>query len=147
VTRDGPPHRRALADLSRDHPEWSGWIQVLGAALERAEDPSWVDVEVAPDPSRATDAPLLAGAALSADGRVLERWVDDLLATAARAGDALAPLARARRPPAAWDPVGFVEAAVSHEMERIDRLAADGGVSADALRGLAAPAAMPLLRA
>lgn len=147
MTRDEPPHHRALADLSRDHPEWSGWLQVLGAALERAEDLSWAGVEVASDPSRAPEAPALAGAVLSADGRVLERWVGDLIATAARAGNALAPLAGARRSPAAWDPVAFVEAAVSHEMERIDRLAAAAGVTAEALRGLAAPTAMPLLRA
>jgi FdhE protein len=144
---DESPHRRALADLSRDNPEWSVWLEVLGAAIERAEDSSWGDVELVFDPSRPADCPLLAGATLSVDGRALERWVDDLLVTAARNNNAVAPLLRSRRRRTAWDPVGFVEAAVSHQQERIDGLATAAGVPGELMRGLTTPVAMPLLRA
>jgi FdhE protein len=144
--RDESPHRRALADLSRDNPEWSGWLEVLGAAIERAEDPSWGDVRVTPNPSRLGDDPMLAGATVGIDGRALEQWIGDLLRTVARASDALAPLV-SRRPPEAWDPVGFIEAAVSHHTKRIDDLAAAVGVPGDLLRGIAVPVTMPVLRA
>jgi FdhE protein len=138
---------RALGDLARDNPEWSVWLEVLDAAIARAEDSSWGDVGLVFDPSRPADCPLLAGATLSVDGRTLKRWVGDLLAMAARTDSTLAPLLGSRGRPAAWDPVGFVEAAVSHQPERIDELATAAGVPGELMRGLTTPVAMPLLRA
>lgn len=145
--RHEPPHRRALADLSRDNPEWSGWLAVLGAAIDCAEDSSWGDVTVAPGPSRPPDEPMLAGAMIGVAGRALDAWMRDLLSAAVRANEALAPLARARRTPTSWDPARFLEAAASHQPAQIDGLAAAVGVPRGALHSLAGPATMPLLRA
>ncbi len=71
-----------IEQLTRDHPEWSPWLALIGAAIERADDPTWGDIRVAPAASGAAGAPLLTGAVISIDGRVLDRWVADLLALA-----------------------------------------------------------------
>jgi FdhE protein len=136
-----------IEQLARDHPEWSPWLAVIGAAIERAEDPTWGDVRVAPAPARDAGAPFLAGSMISVDARALERWVSDLVATAAQSGTDVGPLRESRRAPAGWDPVAFVEAAVADRAEQLDALAAAAGVRAELIRSLAGPAAMPLLRA
>jgi FdhE protein len=136
-----------LEQLARDHPDWAPWLAVVWAAIERAEDPSWGEVRVAPAAARNAGAPFLAGSTISVDARSLERWVSDLLVTAARGGSDVGSLLDRRHAPAAWDPIAFVEAAVADRAAQLDALAASSGVRAELLRSLAVPAAMPLLRA
>jgi FdhE protein len=141
------PPGLAFEQLAREHPEWSPWLAVVGAAIERAEDPSWGDVRVVPAAARNAGAPFLAGSTISVDARSLERWVNDLVAIAARGGSDVGPLLEPRRASAAWDPMAFVQAAMTDRAEQLDALAASSRVRAELLRSLALPAAMPLLRA
>jgi len=142
-SRDGSA---SMAQLARDHPEWSPWLALINAAVERADDPAWGDVQVELAASDDKDAPLLTGAVVSIDGRILAQWLDDLLAVAARNGIDVAGLL-GKRGATAWDPVAFVEAAVNDCRERQDMVAAATSVRPELLQSLAIPAAMPLLRA
>ena len=141
------PTTLGLADVARDHPEWSPWLALIGGAIERAEDHVWGSIRIELAASRAETAPLLAGALISIDGRALDGWVADLLALAGRNGVDVAALARSRRGPRTWDPVAFTEAAVNDEHGRLDELARAASVGPELLRSLAMPTAMPLLRA
>jgi FdhE protein len=148
VTPAGTGHAVPAPDqLARDNPEWSPWLALVGAAIERADDPTWGDVRVERAAAPAAGAPLLAGAVITVHSRALDRWVADLLEIAARNGADVRSLARAGRGGAAWDPIAFVEAAVNDDRGRLDELAAAGSVRSDLLSSLAMPAAMPVLRA
>jgi len=140
--RDGT----SVAQLARDHPEWSPWLALINAAAERADDPAWGDVRVELATFRDGDAPLLTGAVLSIDGRILDRWLDDLLDVAARNGIDVAGLPGRRGMPA-WDPIAFAEAAVNDCRESQDAVAVAASVRPELLQSLAMPAAMPILRA
>src|SRR5215470_3569638 len=72
-----------IAQLARDHPEWSPWLALVGGALERADDSAWGGIRIERvASSRAATAPLLAGATISVDGGALDGWVAHLLALA-----------------------------------------------------------------
>jgi FdhE protein len=136
-----------LDQLARDNPEWSPWLALIGAAIERADDPAWGDVRVELAAARAAGAPILAGGVISVDGLALEGWVADLVQIAARNGVDVGALAKAGRGDATWDRAAFVEAAVNDHRERLAELAAAISVRPDLLTSLAMPVALPLLRA
>jgi FdhE protein len=137
----------SIEQLARDHPEWSPWLALVGASLERAGDPTWGDIRLEPATARTGDAPLLTGALISIEGRTLNRWVADLLALAGKHGLDVAALMRSGRGESAFDPSVFAEAAVNDQPGRLDELAATTSVRPELLRSLAMAAAIPLLHA
>jgi FdhE protein len=136
-----------LEALARDNPEWIAWLGIVGAALDRAEEPSWGEIRLVAASSRPADAPVLAGATLSMDGRALDAWASDVLRAAAGTAGLPGAPPRPAGKPEGLDRVAFMEAAIGQEMDRIDALAVGAAMPEEALRAVAVPLAMPVLRA
>lgn len=131
-----------LLRLTRERPEWKGWLALLDAVRQEATDPCWSAV-----PRQLADprpgVPLLAGATITVDVGRVRRWIERLVRTATAQGGPAATLAGARR----LDPIELLEASLECDAERFDVLAAGAGVDPVALRAVAPLAAMPLLQA
>jgi FdhE protein len=120
-----------LAELGRQHPEWSTWIALLGVAERALNDESW------PMPLSETqvgEMPLLNGRVLQVEEAQVQRWVGQLLSTAAQgqieSGKSLE----------------LLSAAVRQDEASIKRLANETGINAGALESVAHLAALPLLQ-
>jgi FdhE protein len=136
----------ALAEAARSHPEWRPWLAVVEAVAEAAGDRAWR--LAVPEAPAAGDglAPLLTGAVLTPDVRLVRRWSRHLLETAAKAGGAAAALASAAR--ADDGALGeLLESALAQDSPRVSALAVRLGVEPEALAAVAGVAAVPLLRA
>jgi FdhE protein len=134
----------SLAEIARGRAEWRPWLALLDVTQEATGDPGWT-AAVPPEPgTRADRAPLLAGTTLAVDPRLLRRWLERLIRTAA-AGTA-APLAAAAR--ADTDRlVALLEAGLVEDAARVAAIAAALGADAGALGAVAGVAPMPVLRA
>ena len=135
-----------VAEAARSHAEWRPWLVVIEAVAEATGDRTWrLAVPEAPattDP----DAPLLTGAVLAPDVRLVRRWCRRLLETAAQAGGAAAALASAGR---ADDGAlaELLDSALAQDAARVSALAVRLGVEPEALGAVAGVVAVPLLRA
>ena len=132
-----------LADLARSHTEWRPWLAVLEIVTEAVGDRAWR--LAVPEPAPPSDAaPLLAGATLTPDARLVQRWGRRLLDTAASAGaTALAGVARADDDTLAE----LLECGLVQDGARVSALATRLGVEPEALGAVTAVAPVPLLRA
>lgn len=138
--------RPTLADAARSRVEWRPWLAVLEAVSESTTDRGWrLAVPETPTPPDA-GAPLLTGATLEPDVRLVRRWARRLLETAAAAGGAAAALAGAAR--TADDALAeLLDSGLAQDAPRISALAVRLGVEPEALTAVAAVAPVPLLRA
>lgn len=134
----------SLAEVARGRAEWRPWLALLEATHEATRDTAWA--AAVPASPAATDghAPLLAGATLTVDPRLLRRWLGRAIRTAA-AGTAV-PLAAAAR--ADTDRLAaLLEAGLVEDAGRVAAISAALGVDAGALGAVAGVAPVPLLRA
>jgi len=146
VTVPTTARRGGLADVARSRLEWKPWLAVLDAVADAASDRAWRPA--VPDAPLTTDAdaPLLAGATLTPEARLVRRWIRRLLQTAAQAGGAATALAGAGRAPDT-ELAELLESGLAHDTERISALAGRRGVEPEALAAVASVALIPLLRA
>jgi len=138
--------RGSFEEAARSRAEWRPWLAVLETVAEAAGDRAWrLAVPEAPAPPDAA-APLLAGATLTPDARLVRRWARRLLETAAAAGGAAAALAGAAR--AGDDALAeLLESGLAQDAARMSALAVRLGVEPAALAAVAFVAPAPLLRA
>ena len=146
MTVPSTARRGGLADVARSRPEWKPWLDVLDAVTEAAGDRAWrpavPDVPLTMD----TDVPVLAGATLTPDARLVRRWTRRLLDTAAQAGGAATALAEVARASDA-EVAELLESGLAHDVQRMSALAVRHGVEPEALAAVASVAPTPLLRA
>jgi FdhE protein len=135
-----------LEAIGRAHPEWQSWLAPLRLTLAHAGDRAYERAVPDVPRNRAADAPLLDGAELTVDGRVVARHVRALLSAAAMPGTPSAALRDAAASPA-LDPLALLEASLAGDDHRLVGHAAAAGVEAAALGAVAALAAMPLAQA
>ena len=135
----------ALADVAREHAEWRPWLAVVETVAEAAGDRAW-RLAVPEAPSAAAGAPLLTGAVLRPDARLVRRWSRQLLETAAQAGGTAAALASAARADDAAL-AELLDSALAQDAARVSALAVRLGIEPEALAAVAGVAAVPLLRA
>ena len=138
---DPTPHDTSptFDDLSREHPEWQGWVAVMRAALERAGDPAWSAASVVAGGD--AHAPWLAGARVELHERLVGGWLRELLHLARRAS----PGGSAPPRGAALDASAFLRAAIELDLGALDAVAGAAGLDGGLARALAHPAALPLL--
>jgi FdhE protein len=137
---------RDLLEAVRGRAEWRPWLAVLEAVTEATGDRAW-RVAVPESPlTTETRAPLLSGATLTPDARLVRRWCRRLLETAAEAGGPAAALARTAR---AGDEAlaELLESGLEQDGARLSALAVRLGVEPEALAAVGSVAAVPLLRA
>jgi FdhE protein len=134
----------SLAEAARRRTEWGPWLRLLEATLAEARESAWR--AVVPDEPAVDEAPtpLLTGATLRIDARLLRRWLERLIRTAA-AGTAV-PLAAAAR--ADTDRLAaLLEAGLVEDAGQVAAIAEGLGVDAGALAAVAGMATVPVLRA
>jgi FdhE protein len=132
----------SIAALERRHPEWAGWLRLLGIAREAAADPAWQTL--APTAAPPDDLPRLTGAEIAVDVRATARLVRDLFRHAGDgAGWTLERLADLGDDTA----LAVLEAAVNEDAARLDALAQRHGGDPGALAGVAPLIATPVLQA
>jgi FdhE protein len=127
------------------HPEWRPLLALVEEALWEVERPEWRDSVPAlahPDPAA---EPLLSGAVITLARKPIERWVRQVLVTAAGMGPEppFVDATIARR----IDPLFLFQAAVTHDADRLDDISRGVGDTRGVLWGLAPVIAMPLLQA
>jgi FdhE protein len=134
-----------LTALRIAHPEWRPLLALVEEALREVERPEWQAAVPAIAHADPGPEPLLSGAVITLARRPIERWVRRVMATAAGAGPE-APFvetATARR----IDPLSLFQAAVAHDVDRLDDIARAAGDARGVLRGLAPVITLPLLQA
>jgi FdhE protein len=139
------PAEDLLTALRLAHPEWRPLLALVEEALWEIERPEWresVPVIAASDPGV---EPRLSGAVFTLARRPIDRWVRRVLVTAAGAGPEppFVDAATMRR----IDPSRLFQAAVAHDVDRLDEIARGVGDTRGVLRGLAPVITMPLLQA
>jgi FdhE protein len=139
--------RRQMETLLAAQPESGPWLGVLSAALEACADPAWDEAAATATLSRerAPGQSLLAGAQMTLEARLVDRWVRRLLAVAGEAGVEAAPLRAAARD-SAFATLVFLIAAINGDNERLRQMAHEHGLDPDALAAVANLAAMPPLQ-
>jgi FdhE protein len=125
-----------LERLARERPEAGPWLVPLGRALAEAARPAWdAAVPAHVEPPEAA-APLLAGAVLRVDPGAARRWLGETLGAVSAAPGSAPP-----------DPHAVLEAAITHDVPQLERMAGELGTEPAAFRALADLAALPLLLA
>jgi hypothetical protein len=125
----------ALAALKRQRPEWAPWLAVVEEALSEADAPAWEAAVPADVPAASAGAPLLAGASLSIDPRLVRNLLQRLLRVAARRGTPEMATLRSVRA-ADLDAVALFNASLCQErtaaIEAAAAAGSDAGASFDA---------------
>jgi len=122
--------------LAREHPEFRGWLDCLGAVRDEASARLWTDA--VPDVS-APAAPLLAQATLTIDPAGAAAWLGRLFRVAAAHAPTLESAA------GRLDPLAALDAAITLDTARIDALADAAQVPREPLRAVLPLAAYPWL--
>lgn len=143
-----PAALRQIETLRRAQPEVGPWLAVLTAALEAAADPVWERAAAGARlmTEREPGMPLLAGAQIPLAEREAARWVRRVLSLAGEAAAASRSLRTAAKS-GSLDALGLLEAAIDLDERRLNAMAEGLDVDPDALKAVAAVAAMPLLQA
>lgn len=136
---------RLLPVLDAEHPEWRPLLAVIKEALREAERPQWARFVPALEHSGRGGRPLLDGAVINVDPRLVERWVRHILGVATAAGTEVEPLAR-RVAEGRLDPLLLFESAVSQDVDRFHEATRVEEDYHGLLRGLASLIAMPMLQ-
>jgi FdhE protein len=135
----------SLPALKRDRPEWSPWLAVVEHAVSEIGAPVW-DLEASERHRHDDAAPMLAGAALTLNARVIHRLLARLTRAAGEGGSAnMAALRGARFRDA--DALDVFVAAMGQHEQRVRVLARTSGVDADAFQAVAALVPVPFLQA
>ena len=153
----GIPERVFGAAIQELEPAWRPWLRLLELALDEAEDRVWDAAvpELGTGPSitdqstGSPEAPLLHGAVVRVDPRLVRRLVRTLLREAASGGDE-GGVRLAKERARQLDALALLRAALTRDTGAIDRLGTAAGMEPDALGALVAVAqlaAMPLLHA
>lgn len=138
--------RPRLAATAQQTPEWQPWLKLLEATLHEMHEPGWAAATPQLLLDRPAGAPLLTGASLSLDRRLIQNWVWRLLRQASR--DVGSSIARPTAfDPRALDALALLEAAICQDEARLVALAATICLDPVALDAVAHLAAMPLLQA
>ena len=135
-----------LATLNVDHPEWRPLLVLIAETLRETERPQWTRCVPALEPHGRGGRPLLDGAVIGGNPRLIERWIRRILARAADTGTEVQPLARAMAA-GRLSPRFLFEAAMSQDVDRLDQLATIHGDDRGVLRALAPLIARPMLQA
>jgi FdhE protein len=137
---------RSPEAVAQQYPEWRPWISLLGETLQAIAQPAWDAFAPALPDGRSEGAPLLGGAVISVDRRVVGRWLSRLLARTADVASEARPLHEAFRA-GRLDPLALLEAAVADDVARLETAAAPLSGDQAPLRAIAPLMAMPLLHA
>jgi FdhE protein len=141
--------RPQLDALARAHPEWHPWMAALAFVLDERADPAWdaASVTLVQSARRSPDAPLLTGARITLQRAAVERVVRSVLRLAADpatpSGAALQAVAGSEQ----LDVLAVLEAALDHDLLRLDEQATAVGIEPATLRALVLLATVPLLQA
>jgi FdhE protein len=122
--------------LAHEHPEWRPWLALLEVTADEATGRAWDD---AVPPAVAASAPALAGATLTIDRAVAERWVRRLLAAT--------DLQALREARSRCDALAVIEAAINLDVARFEDLARAAGAPSAAFGAVAPLLAVPWLQA
>ena len=132
--------------LERRHPEWKPWLTVVHTLLTETANPAWDAVVPVRTETQHGKAPLLAGATIRLEERLVRRLWDQLLRTACRSGTpklaTLEPVLRAE-----LDALTLFRASLCQDSDRIAAVAAVFSADPDALEAIAALAPVPFLQA
>ena len=134
----------SLDDLGRQRPEWGPWLAVVRAVVEESGDRRW-DAFV-PDLAKGHESkvPLLAGAAITFEKKIVGEWTARLLRTAFKSGtQEMATLEAA----ADADALVLLKASLCQDGAALSETAARFGADADAFQAVASLLAVPFLRA
>jgi FdhE protein len=134
-----------IDDLKRRRPEWTPWLTLVDEALRESANGTWDPVvpvrRDAPSP-----VPALSGVSVTLAPKPLGRLLERLTAIAARGGTAkMATLANLG--PGNLDLAGLFCASMTHDVERVNAIAAERNVDAEALQAIATLLALPFLHA
>jgi FdhE protein len=136
----------ALNGLKRQRPEWQPWLGVIEAALSETEAPAWRAAVPDLDAAAPNTVPLLTGATLSMNARVLRRLLEQLLRAAARSGSAkLGTLDAATS--ADVNVLTLFKESLCHDTAQVQHVASATGADAQALQAVAALLPVPFLHA
>jgi FdhE protein len=140
------PVDTALQELGRQRPEWEPWLTVVEKVVRAATDARWDALVPARAGAQESKVPLLSGARLPLDEKLLRRWIEELIRTAGRSGtEKMATLQAAAR--AAFDMPRLFEASLRQDGDRLKEIAAAGGADAEAFQAVAALIPVPFLHA
>lgn len=132
-----------LAELQRRHPEWQGWLQLVGEAERAVGDTAWSRPPDISHSNTSSGTPLLHGAMLRIDAVPTQELLQRL-AQIASDFEGAASLRRYR--PKAEDAVRLLAAAVMQDGDEVAQVARAGELDVGALTSVAHLAALPLLR-
>jgi FdhE protein len=129
---------------------WRPWVKLLDVALQAAESSAWAsavpDLPVRTGSAWPPYAPLLDGATVRVDGRVVRKLVRALIHSAGDASDdgvVWSERLRGRR----LDAVALLHAAIVRDHDAVARIALRVGIDPEALGVIGQLAATPLLHA
>jgi FdhE protein len=133
-----------LDSLKRQCPEWVPWLAVVEEVVREGDSPDWDRVIPATIESRGARVPLLAGASLGMERRVVGRLLQRLVRRAA-ASETMATLQRGI--PSDVDALALFAASLDQETDRIRQIATALAVDADAMQAVVALLPVPFLQA
>ncbi len=136
--------RQLLDNLARQSPEWGAWLALQEEVLREVADPAWDSVTVDMHTQRAPMSPLLDGATITVNSRVVNNWQRRLFKTAA---SVIAPRDSSSLDQLSISPIELMEAAISQDEGRLVEIAQANGTDPAALAAVANLAAVPLLQA
>jgi FdhE protein len=138
------PH--SVDALGRQRPEWQPWLAVVEEVLRETASGAWDEVVPDPPDARGRGVPLLAGSAIALQSSDVRRVLLRLVRVASRAGNPkmtfLDAALRGTR-----DVLPLFTAALRHDGERIDAVAAAAGADPEALQAIVALLPIPFLQA
>jgi FdhE protein len=134
----------ALDSLKQQHPEWAPWLAVVEEVVREAESTHWAPT-VAPNSEQGVAVPLLAGASVALQARLVRRLLDRIIRRAAASG--LDDMAALRSAAEAEDVVRLFAASVDQDADCVRQRAAALGVDAQAMQAVVALLAVPFLQA
>lgn len=140
--------RRHIDTIRTAQPEAGPWLDLLTMVLAECANPAWDAIAGTTrlQPIRADGAPLLAGAEITVETRLLERWLRQVFTEAARAGPEAASLRRLAES-RSFDARDLLASALNADDSQLEEVSREFAVTADALAVATGLAAMPLLQA
>jgi FdhE protein len=135
-----------VQNLKRRHPEWGPWLAVVQEVLGETNNPEWGVAVPVRAGTQQNGVPLLSGATLTLEKKLLRGWLERLIQTALRSGTPkMGALQRARG--AALDISTLFKAALCQDADRLTETAAVLGADPEALQAVAALVPVPFLHA
>jgi FdhE protein len=136
----------ALDGLKREQPEWIPWLAVIEEILRDTASRRWETAVPAGSETRPATVPLLAGSALSVQGRSLRRLMKRLIRVAASGGTPKMRTLEAALD-SDLDALAVFTASLRQESARLEEIADGCGADAEALQAVAGLVPVPFLQA